>query len=246
MRIFTSDQLMDRWQDRREIRNLFGRLSADYILKEERSMYDNYWSRRDDVCLGVNQGYYFGAEAVANYYKACDERVSLESRLLKNAFPEKFQGIPEEKVYGAGMMDWKPMDTEIIEIAGDGQSAKALFSVRGSYSRITKAGPVAYWQWGWYAADCIKENGAWKIWHLLTVDDINHPCGSRFTEAPKKFDEEPDFAEIESFRMPEPNIKASVRSLYAADRSFTCTPRMPEPYDTFKETFSYGYEGVAE
>ena len=244
MRQFTADQRMDRWLDRREIRNLFGRISADYILKEERNMYEKYWSAREDVCLGTNEGYYCGAAAVQGYYKGCDERVALESRLLKAAFPKQYEQVPEEQVYGAGMMDWKPLDTEIVVIAGDGETAKALFAVRGTYSRITKAGPVAYWQWGWFAADCVRENGAWKIWHLLTVNDIDHQSGSRFSEPAKPFDDVPEFAEIESFSMPEPNVKTTVRSLYSPDRRYTPAPRMPEPYETFADTFSYGCEEV--
>ena len=38
--------------------NLVGRMSTDYVLKEERNMLARYWSVREDICLGVNSGFF--------------------------------------------------------------------------------------------------------------------------------------------------------------------------------------------
>ena len=35
-------------------------------------------------------------------------------------------------------------------------------------------------------------------------------------------------------------LAENVRALYSADRPLTAAPRIPEPYDTFANTFSYG------
>ena len=35
-----------------------------------------------------------------------------------------------------GMIDYKPVDTGVIEVAKDGQTAKGLWMIRGSYSKI--------------------------------------------------------------------------------------------------------------
>lgn len=43
---FSPEELLGRWEDQREIKNLMGRLSQDYTLKEERSMYEKYWSKK--------------------------------------------------------------------------------------------------------------------------------------------------------------------------------------------------------
>ena len=51
----------------------------------------------------------------------------------------------------------------------------------------------------------------------------------------------PEFAEMQSFTMPEPTVQTCVHPVYTVDRPFQQPPRMPEPYDTFANTFSYGY-----
>ena len=79
MKRYTKEELLGRWEDVREIRNVMGRLSADYVLKRENSMFESYWSAREDVCLGVNEGWYLGPEAVQGYYEAQDRRIVQES-----------------------------------------------------------------------------------------------------------------------------------------------------------------------
>ncbi len=57
-RVFTAEEKLSRWEDTREIKNLVGRMSTDYVLKEERNMLARYWSVREDICLGVNSGFF--------------------------------------------------------------------------------------------------------------------------------------------------------------------------------------------
>jgi hypothetical protein len=67
-------------------------------------------------------------------------------------------------------------ETPVIEVAGDGKTAKGLWysigigvraSVKndGTYTKSTE------WMWEKYAVDFIKEDGKWKIWHLINVMD---------------------------------------------------------------------------
>jgi hypothetical protein len=88
-RQFTTEQLLTRFEDRREIINLMARYAADYLLKKERTMFANYWSTRSDVTRGVNDGYYVGAQAVADYYAALDAKNALVAKLIQKKFPEQ-------------------------------------------------------------------------------------------------------------------------------------------------------------
>lgn len=238
---FNSEQLLSRWEDRREVKNLMARLSADFVIKEERGMYGKYWSARPDVCLGLNNGYYSGAEAVKGYYEAVHRYNLLVTELVFKAFPEKFEGKTMEEVYGTGTINYTPLDTGVVEIANDGQTAKGFWTIRGSQVRLTPAGPVSYWEWGWMGADLVKEEDGWKIWHLLHVDDLLVRCGTNWTEpdSPQPYPEVPEFAAIKDFVMPEPNISREVRPLYTTGRPFIRPPEYPEAYETFAETFSY-------
>ena len=86
----------------------------------------------------------------------------------------------------------------------------------------------------------MREDGEWKILNFLLVYNIDHQCGVAFTDAEKKFPEVEALQEMKSFQMPEPNVKETVFETYRADRAAVKGPRVPEPYETFAETFHYG------
>lgn len=240
MKELTPMELLDRLEWRRQLRNIMGRISHDYAVKQEAKIYDRYFSRRDDVCLGLNNGYYKGAEAIKGYYDALDQEIRLGSQLLQKMFPEELGGKSAEEAYGVGMISYVPVESQVIEIADDGESAKGLWNVRGSTCHLTSRGPIAKWIFGWAAVDFVREDGEWKILNLLLVFNIDHPCGVAFTEAEKEFPEVAELQEIKSFQMPEPNVKETVFETYRTDRPATKGPRVPEPYETFAETFHYG------
>ena len=45
---------------------------------------------------------------------------------------------------------------------------------------------------------------------------------------------------MKDFRYAEPDVPCTLREEYSAERPFAPSPRLPEPYTTFAETFSYG------
>ena len=243
-RIYTPEEKLSRFEDIREIRNLMGRLSSDYVLKKDAEIPQLHWAKRDDVCLGINEGWFIGKSEVARYYSREGERIALESSLIQKAFPEELGDKSAEEVYGVGMMNYKPVDTAVIEVAGDGCTAKGIWSIRGSHSLLSEGGPISYWEWGWFAVDFVREDGQWKIWHMLYLQDVCRPCGHPWTGPEKKYAELEQFAEMKDWAAAAPTIPVVLRERYHAERAFAPTPRLPEPYETFAETFSYGYEEV--
>lgn len=241
MKQFSTEQLLDRWEDQREIKNLMVRFANCFLLKKEREIFETFWSHeQEDVCLGVNNGYYKGADAVRGFYGGLHEMNLLASRLLKDAFPKELGDKSDGEIYGVGSMDYKPLDTGVIELSGDGRTAKGVWTVRGSHVRITAGGPASYWEWGWFAVDLVREGGEWKIWHMLHLDDICCICGTKWHEPAAEYPPVPEFEEIGNFAMPEPTVKETLRELYHTRRARALSPRVPEPYETFGETFSYG------
>lgn len=239
-RVFTSEELLTRWEIRRALQNIMGKLTQSYLMMEEARIYDRFWSHREDVSLGINTGWYQGASAVAGYYQALGDKISLASDILAATFPEKLAGKTREELYGVGQLGVKPVDTFVIEIAGDGETAKGIWSLHGTYADITPSGPVSYWDWGYYCVDFIREGDAFKIWHMMYLTDINSPTGGDWAAEPLSFPEDPHFAPMKDFHFPEPNVPAVLRENYYPGRPFTESPRLPEPYETFDETFSYG------
>lgn len=240
---YTADEILDRLEWRRFIRNIMGRISHDYAVKQEDKVFERYFSTREDVCLGLNNGYYRGRGAISGYFKALGEEIALSSSLVQAKFPDELGAKSDDEVRGVGMITYLPFDSHVIEIAGDGQTAKGIWNIRGSYCRLTGAGPVAYWTFGWAAVDFIREGGEWRIWHMLLLYNINHLCGSGFCEEPKQFPPVPEFEAIDDFKLPEPSEPGTLLELFYLERPFTASPKCPVPYSTFNETFSYGELG---
>ncbi len=240
MKEFSPMELLERLEWRREIRNIMGRISHDYAVKQEAEVYHRYFSKREDVCLGLNDGYYKGAEAVAGYYKALGDEIKLSSELIQKLFPKELGDKTEEEIYGVGMITYLPFESQVIEIADDGQTAKGIWNVRGSTCHLTAAGPVANWIFGWAAVDFVLEAGEWKILNLLLVFNVDHQCGVPFCAEEKVFEPVPGLEAMAEFHMPAPNVPKKVFETFYPDRPKTKSPRCPEPYESFDKTFSYG------
>ncbi|MEE0096181.1 MAG: nuclear transport factor 2 family protein [Oscillospiraceae bacterium] len=242
MKTVTAEYLVSRWEDRHRVQNLMGIYSQHHLVKREGEIFTALWSEAQDVCLATNDGYYVGREAVEACYAAMHQRNVLTNRLLRACFPEKVAGKSEEGTYGMGTMNYFPLDTPVIEVAEDGKTAKGIWTLRNTYALLTAGGPEAYWQWAWVAADFIKEQGDWKIWHLQYLNDVHGKAGQPLHEPYTPYPEMPEFTEMRSFSMPEPTVKTCVHPMYTVDRPFQQPPRIPEPYAHFEETFSYGWQ----
>lgn len=236
---FTAEQLLTRWEIRREVQNIMGKYSQSYCIKQEGAL-PRFWSGREDVSLGVNDGYYIGQAAVQGYYAAIEAETRLASQLIAARFPKKLEGKTEEELFGVGQISYRPIDTAVIEVADDLLTAKGLWVVRGLVEKITPAGPVSFWDFSYWAVDFILEDGAWRIWHMLDLAEVNTRQGLNLTDAEPPLPEDPAFAAMAALSKPAPTRAQCLRRTYGADRPFTPSPRVPEPYHTFAETFSYG------
>ena len=239
---FTTEQLVTRWEDQRALKNLMGKYANLVLLNREGEIYDAFWSTREDVCLGQNDGWYIGKAAVGGYYDACRARNALVASLLQKRFPERLGAMSEEEIYGIGPFKVRPMSCPIIEVAGDGKTAKGLWCCQGAYNDVEACGPRAHWTWGWFAVDFVKEAAGWRIWHMQYLNDVDCTCGSSWGKPEPVYPELPEFAPLKDFAYPAYTRAEKLREIYYPERPVTEAPRMPEPYDTFAETFSYGAE----
>lgn len=234
--------LTTRFELLRECKNLMGKYVSSVLLNWEGKIYESFWSGRDDVSLGLNNGYYVGPEAVAGYYSAISKATALKGKLLQKVFPDKLGNLTDEELYGVGPFEAKPLLSPVIKVAGDFETAKGVWMVQGSDTDVEACGPVTYWTWGVYCVDFIRENGEWKLWHVLYLEDIHHLAGQDWTEPETPYPDLPEFAELKKSAIPEPTVKKAVRQYYTPDRPFTPLPVLPVEYETFNETFSFGYD----
>lgn len=243
--MFTTEQLTGRWEDQRAIKNLMGKYANCVLLNREGEIFERFWSRADDVYLGFNDGYYEGPSAVAGYYAACRARNALVARLMQAKFPEHLGGKSDEEIYGAGPFKIRPMACPIIELAGDGASAKGLWHCQGAYNDVEACGPLAHWTWGYFAVDFVREDGAWRILHLLYAGDVDCICGQSWGKPAEPLPDDPAFAPLRDFAYPPYTARLTLREMYSPARPLTQAPRIPEPYRTLSETFSYAQKEAA-
>ncbi len=169
----------------------------------------------------------------------------------------KEMSINEPYVPGKGGWGIHMNTTPVIEIAGDGKTAKGIWYSPGVVMNFTgqkdkDGNPLAQGTWFWekYGADFVKEDGQWKIWHIQMYYEFTPPVGSEskwtnpnttrgaMREAAEQSEEEQ--AAFMGMRLPDatrpnPNPYAE----WSPDRVNEIRPRFPEPYYTFSETFSY-------
>lgn len=143
------------------------------------------------------------------------------------------------KVSRKGALFVHPLTTPVIEIAGDGKTAKGVWMAPGfenaSLDPEKPAGGIVYTKYG---VDFVKEDGKWKIWHYHVYRVFMTPWNTPYTDeweknvrdkSGRKFggDSKPDFP-------------TTADNPYSTETSRELVPAPPEPYETFSETFSYG------
>ena len=236
--MYTTEQLVQRWEDQRAIKNLMGKYANVVLLNREQEIFSRFWSE-DGPTLAFNDGVYRGAAAVRAYYDACRDRNALVASLLQKRFPERLGGLSEEEIYGIGPFKVMPLYCPIIEVAGDGKTAKGLWFCQGAKNDVESCGPRARWTLGWFAVDFLREAEEWKIWHMQYVNDVDGTCGQSWGREAAAYPELPEFAPLAEFVWPAYTEEKTVRPYYSPDRPITEAPAIPEPYETFADTFSY-------
>ena len=142
-----------------------------------------------------------------------------------------------DSLRGAVMMH--EMDTEVIEAAEDGKTAKGAWISPGHETYVDGQVPGrpdetgdgkahAEWCWGKYAVDFIKDaDGQWKIWHMRLYPLFKCEYGTSWVEA-----EQPTADEF-AFTSAEKNVSMwtySPTEVYPANE-----PAIPWPYKHFED-----------
>jgi hypothetical protein len=157
-------------------------------------------------------------------------------------------------IMGAGIFVMHTLSTPIIEVAGDDQTAKGVWYTPGAIAQCGRSGQwlTGNWLWERYAVDFIKENGQWRFWHILVLTDFGSPMGKDLAAASGQDDRcgRRSAAESKVATDAAPCTGPSrSRSGHIATQNYAAwspttvpsiAPRLPEPYKTFSETFSYG------
>jgi hypothetical protein len=184
------------------------------------------------------------ANYCTNHYKSLQQILTNLSKVVPSV-----KDIPEN--VGAGNeYVMHTQETPVIEVAGDGKTVKGLWysigiGVRANVNKDGTYTKSTEWMWEKYAVDFIKEDGKWKIWHLINMMDeppltspttvsLNSNAGGQGGQPPAGANVGTGAGGMQ--------LQAS-KTVEAFKWSPTIVPKIepkfPEPYYTFSETFSY-------
>lgn len=146
---YAAQQLAERFVDQREIQNVMGKYMFTTMICKDADVAARFWSKKaPEPALGLNDGWYVGLDAIDGYYRAISVNTAVRSKAIQARFPEKLGSKTDEELYGTGTMNVRPLTTVLVEVAGDGQTAKGLWQVMGVDNDITEYGPLSTWRWG--------------------------------------------------------------------------------------------------
>jgi hypothetical protein len=170
----------------------------------------------------------------------------------------------EPSAFPVGSMGIHMNTTPIIVVAGDGKSAKGIWYSPGPLFNFTGkkdkdgndlAGGSVFFEK--YGADFVKEDGVWKIWHIQmyydyvfdTTADWTKPLAKKQGQGPPpeeqkgKADQKGEKAAAPSGGMPQQvkptRANPNPYEQWSPTRVSVMEPKIPVPYYTFSETFSY-------
>ncbi len=237
---YSTDERLRRVWDLEQVRELITKhvyyQINDWRKEELSDLWVRTYTNMRTASFGKNWGYYVGMDEIYRYYvNLHEERRKEQLDKYCEAHPE-VENIPAN--YGYGSMSMHVINTPVIKIAGDGKTSRSMWYTTGQDTDYT-GGDEATAMWYTYrvCADCIFEEGEWRIWHMFVSNDVFFPAGKMY-DCPTIIPEGTNPDEIE---FGEPTIK-----ILAHDNTFNNAdgyPPMPVDYYSFCDELSYGPEG---
>lgn len=238
---FTDDELIVRIMDKEAIKKLMARRAFYYANNQRRRELDELWvstrEYRDSASYGRNWGYYVGMDSIANYYVL--EHSKKQYADLAAIHENNPTVAVNNQNLGWGCTAFHTVTTPMLYIAEDGKTARGLWYSAGQETIMQADGTAkAYWTMDNMSADFVKENGDWKIWHLVVCSDFFVEAGTDFKTGTLEPLTGPDPFRDE---FGTPDISMTVHNpRYNLSDNY---PPMPLPYETYTVAGSLAPEG---
>lgn len=239
--IYTDDEMIVRVTAMEEIKDLMSRRAAYNANDWRRRELDELWVRSEDnrktASYGGNWGYYVGMDNISAWYVV--EHDALRKEQLRGVCSVNRNVQFSEENQGFGCMQFHPVSTPLVRLAGDGKTARGLwYSIGQETFRNADGSATAYWVNDKIGADFILEDDGWKIWHLVVCNDLYCEAGKAFADMPVYLEPEDDWVQRQ---FGTPTIRMTVHDPYF----LMCDdyPAIPEPYQTFDVKNSFAPEG---
>ena len=238
---YTDDELIVRIMDKEAIKKLMARRAFYYANNQRRRELDELWvstrEYRDSASYGRNWGYYVGMDSIANYYVL--EHTKKQYADLAAIHENDPSVAVDNQNLGWGCTAFHTVTTPMLYIAGNGKTARGLWYSAGQETIMQADGTAkAYWTMDNMSADFVKENGSWKIWHLVVCSDFFVEAGTDFKTGTLEPLTGPDPFRDE-FGTPDIPMTVHNPRYNLSDKN----PPIPLPYETYTVAGSLAPQG---
>lgn len=180
---FTDDELIVRVMDKEEIKKVLARRAFYYANNQHRRELDELWVKTPEykasASYGRNWGYYVGMDSIEKYYVRDHE--AKQYAALEAIHKNNPAVAVESTNLGYGCTAFHTVTTPMLYIAGDGKTARGLWYLAGQETLMQADGTAkAYHTMDNMGVELVKENGEWKIWHLVVCNDFIVEAGTDF------------------------------------------------------------------
>lgn len=170
---YSDEELVTRLWDKEQVKDLMCRRcyykQNDWRERELDELWVQDPKYQATMSLSNNLGYFVGRADVRKYY--VDGIKELRQR--QQTYMQKTK---PDAALGESVMNSHTYHTIILELSGDGKTCRYLAYDHGEQTAPNEDGEVkGYWTSGHMLADCVKENGVWKIWHIKSNHDWTIP-----------------------------------------------------------------------
>lgn len=132
-----------------------------------------------------------------------------------------------------GSLHLHTLTTPVIEVAGDGRTAQGVWLSPGCETGRENGKISALWTWIKIAADFVKEDGQWKIWHYHRYDLFTTPYGRSWAEISGS-------GPAQAARnLPEGTRPSDYSWVYGKAVRAENVPAPPTPYETWDDSRAY-------
>lgn len=203
------EERIQRLEDIHEIQNVFGKYEYFHTADMQEETVELYAKKTPGVSAEIaNWGVYEGFEGIKRLFLGLHRQGGKQALI--------------------GSMHMHTLTTPVIEVAGDGKTAKAVWISPGHETMAAAGEFKALWAWLKYGVDFVKEDGKWKIWHshvypiFMTPYEKSWADAPPSTSAPRKVPDEL-----------KPDRPTTYLWEYATNRVYENVPAPPEPYETW-------------
>jgi len=209
----TLEERVQHLEDIREIQNLMGRYEYLHTAGMHEETAELFAKKTPGVRAEIDDwGVYEGTEGI------------------QRLFVGVHQYAEGDRI---GHMHMHTLTTPVIEVAGDGETAKGVWISPGHATAPFEGELKAYWAWLKYGVDFVKEGGKWKFWHFHMYPIFLTPYDKSWVGATKSTSAPPIPDELKSDR------PMSYWWAYSPTAVTENIPAPPEPYETFDQKTAY-------